>query len=111
MKKVKSKNPKFLVVKFVDYKKLSKPDWAREVKIAKTLIEKNLQIYIKIQLDFKLNSLAWFLSSEGKAFVAKCERELKLNLPTPQSVILSDKSFGESLHLKKKPQTIKDFIK
>lgn len=111
MKKAKSKNPKFLVVKFLDYKKLSKPDWAREVKIAKTLLEKNPRIYTKIKLDFKLNSLAWFLSLEGKEFVNKYESELKLNFPTAQVVTLLDKSFGESLNLKRKPQTIKDFIK
>lgn len=110
-KKANTKNPKFLVTKFVDYKKLSKGDWAREVKIAKKLLEKDPDIYFKIKLDFNLNSLAWFLSEDGKLFVYKYLSDLRLNLPSPEIVSLSDKVFGESMNLAKKPQTIKDFIK
>jgi hypothetical protein len=108
----KKLGPKFLVVKFVSTEKLSRADWAREMKIAKNLLEKRGEdLFIQIVLGFKLNSLAWFLTNDGKIFVEKYKSELKLNLQHSPSVQLLPTSVGESLAINKKPLTIKDFLK
>lgn len=56
---------KFLVSKFVEK---DNANWPREIKIAKKLIKiyPDIQLWFDLKLEFKLNSLAFFLTDDGK---------------------------------------------
>ena len=95
MKQPKAKNPVFLVVKFLDHKKLSKPEWAREVKIAKSLLEGKEDFFTKTYLSFKLNSLAWFLTDDGKKFILEEQLRHTLNFKKEEPVKTANKKFGK----------------
>lgn len=111
MKKRKVNKYVQLINKFVDLKFFKRTDWPREVKIAKRLLESDEMFFSKISLDFKLNSLAWFSTENGKEFIMQQKLQHSLNLKVEQPVELEDKAFGENLNLKKKPVTIQEFLK
>lgn len=82
-KKVKNKY-QLLVWLFLSQPTLC--SWPKEIKISKTLLSKypNLVFWKWLNLDFKLNSLAYFLSSKGKTLLYnknkfyKKEKDVKL---------------------------------
>ena len=51
----------------------SKIVWQREFKIAKKLLSEypEMSFWRGVRLDFKLNSLAWFLGMDGKKIISK----------------------------------------
>ena len=113
MKRKKNKYH-LLVEKFIkEPKKLLPKDWARETKIAKKLYEKydSEKFWRASLLDFKLNSLAWFLSKEGSEFLDKNYHILKLKLPKQKKVKLGDKIYQTKEQFKNKPKTTLDFLK
>lgn len=109
LRKEKNKNIE-LVKKFVNYSELKRADWPREIKLAKTLLENSGDFFVKAYLSFKLNSLAWFLTEDGKKYVFEEKLRLSLNFKPTETVILSNEKVGESLSLPKKPRNLKEFL-
>ena len=112
MKRKKNKYH-FLVEKFIkEPKKLKPKDWARETKIAQKLYAKydSERFWRASLLDFKLNSLAWFLSADGLEFLETNFLILKLKLPQQKKIKLDNKIFGSQMEFKKKLKTTLDFL-
>ena len=94
MKKAKNidfQRCKYLILNFCkDVKKIS---WPKEVKIAKQLLRKypSFDSWIGISMGDKPSSLSWFLTDEGKQFLAIAEKSKNL-IWTPKRVILYKKT-------------------
>ena len=102
-----------LINKFCKY-----PDsiWAnpghikREVKITKQLLALHSQeFWEKVNLPFKLNSLAWFLGSKGKEFLALELKRHNLSLKKKKKHILDNRKIGEDKKIDRKPRTMLEF--
>ena len=65
----------------------------------------------KLYLPFKLNSLAWFKTPKGKAFLTIEYKKLFLNLDPPEEIKLGRKTGRKKTFKKKKPKTILDFLR
>ena len=76
-----SLNKKEFVKKFV--KDSSNIIWPKEMKMVKSLFKifPNENFWSTLQLNFKLNSLCWFLSDDGRNFLNKEYKKFKLELP------------------------------
>lgn len=93
--------------------------WAKEMKIMQTLVKKcdNPEFWRHAVPDFKIPSLAWFLSDKGRVFLndkhkrffSKIETIEKKKNTTPESV----EKIGEDLVSLDsfKIKTLKDFLK
>jgi hypothetical protein len=57
--------------------------WPKEMKMVKSLykIFPNKEFWDGLRLNFKLNSLCWFLSDDGRKFLNKEYKKFKLELP------------------------------
>jgi hypothetical protein len=60
--------------------------WPKELKILKTLFKifPDENFWNGLELNFKLNSLCWFLSDDGRKFLNKEYKKFNLNLPEVQ---------------------------
>lgn len=74
-------NKKDFVKKFL--KDSSNIIWPREMKMVKSLFKifPNEDFWNTLELNFKLNSLCWFLSDDGRKFLNKEYKKFKLELP------------------------------
>ena len=74
-------NKKEFIKKFV--KETSNIFWPKEMKMVKTLFKifPNEQFWQGLELTFKLNSLCWFLSDDGRKFLNQEYKKFNLNLP------------------------------
>ena len=74
-------NKKDFVKRFL--KESSNVIWPREMKMVKLLFEivNDEQFWNSLELKFKLNSLCWFLSDDGRKFLNKEYKKFKLELP------------------------------
>jgi hypothetical protein len=74
-------NKKDFVKKFL--KEGSNIIWPKELKIVNNLfrIFPNEDFWNTLELNFKLNSLCWFLSDDGRKFLNKEYKKFSLNLP------------------------------
>lgn len=83
MNLVKSTNlsKKEFVKKFL--KDSSNIVWPKEMKMVKSLFKifPNEDFWNTLELNFKLNSLCWFLSDDGRKFLNKEYKKFKLELP------------------------------
>jgi hypothetical protein len=113
-KVLKTKYPdyKSLIKKFLkDYKTLKPVDWAREVKICKTLVEKHGFDFLKLHFNnFKLNSLAWFLTKDGNALLLLEKVKQKTLTFTQERAIIEEEKIGEDIQVYRKPKSLKEFI-
>jgi len=57
--------------------------WAKEMKMVKNLFKifPNEEFWKSLKLNFKLNSLCWFFSDEGRKFLNKEYKKFNLDLP------------------------------
>ena len=57
--------------------------WPREMKMVKTLFQifPNEEFWKGLKLNFKLNSLCWFLSDDGRKFLNQEYKKFNLELP------------------------------
>ena len=104
---------KFLVSKFVVKDNLN---WPREIKIAKKLLKlyPDFVVWSNLKLDFKLNSLAFFLMDEGKSqmsiFKFNKSKENVLDLLPQNSEVIGNKKIGkDTVEDSLKPLSFKDF--
>ncbi len=74
-------NKKEFVKKFL--KDHSNILWPREMKMVKSLLKifPNTNFWNSLNLNFKLNSLCWFLSDDGRKFLNQEYKKFNLNLP------------------------------
>ena len=102
-----------LINKFCKY-----PDsiWAspktikREVKITKQLLSLHSQdFWEKVNLPFKLNSLAWSLGSKGKEFLILELKRHNLSLKRKERPVLDNQKIGVDKKIDRKPKTMLEF--
>ena len=107
MKITNHKLCQFIVKKYVN----QKVDWPREIKIAQRLIKthKGYSFWNSLK-DLKLPSLAWFLTDEGKKFIATEQIKDKLTLERPEKIQLKENKLGEDKKVYQKPKSVLDFI-
>lgn len=107
-KKINAKHEaaKFLIKKFLKEKPKS---WGREIKIAQRVITVHPEI-LDVELPFKLNSLAWLLTPDGKTAVNKHLFSVGIDKTPKETYSISDQKFGEDKVLPAKPKTFKDFL-
>lgn len=76
-----SLNKKEFIKKFV--KDHSSIIWPKEMKMVKSLLKifPNEDFWNGLKLNFKLNSLCWFLSDDGRKFLNQEYKKFKLELP------------------------------
>jgi hypothetical protein len=76
-----SLNKKDFIKKFL--KDSSSVVWPKEMKMVKSLFQifPNEDFWKSLKLNFKLNSLCWFLSDDGRKFLNKEYKKFKLELP------------------------------
>jgi len=57
--------------------------WPKEMKMAKTLLQifPNEDFWSSLKLNFKLNSLCWLLSDDGRKFLNTEYKKFNLDLP------------------------------
>jgi hypothetical protein len=74
-------NKKEFVKKFL--KDTNSIIWPKEMKMVKTLFKifPDENFWNGLNLNFKLNSLCWFLSDDGRKFLNKEYKKFNLNLP------------------------------
>lgn len=93
---------------------LKKPiNWPREMNIANKLFEEldDVEFWKSVSLDFKLNSLAYFLTGDGRKVVENKQRAIKFEMPERETYTLEDEKVGEDKVILKKPKSLKEFIK
>jgi len=76
-----SLNKKDFVKKFL--KDTNSIIWPKEMKMVKSLFKifPNEDFWKGLNLNFKLNSLCWFLSDDGRKFLNQEYKKFNLNLP------------------------------
>jgi hypothetical protein len=74
-------NKKEFIKKFL--KDSSNIVWPKEMKMVKSLFKifPDENFWNNLKLNFKLNSLCWFLSDDGRKFLNKEYKKFNLNLP------------------------------
>ena len=86
----------------------------REMAVAKKLFLKikDEKFWTQAYLPFELNSLAWFLSEDGVAFLNLEAKRLKLRLNKPIQYEIQEDKTGEDKDIKtKNNKTLMDFLK
>jgi hypothetical protein len=78
---MKQNNKRNFIKKFI--KDSSYIVWPKEMKMVKSLykIFPNEEFWDGLELSFKLNSLCWFFSDDGRNFLNKEYKKFNLNLP------------------------------
>ena len=98
----------FIVKKFIK----DKINWPREIKIAQSLTKTYEKYNFWNNLnDLKLPSLAWFLTEDGKRFLATEDKKKYLNIQKPEEAPLQENKIGEDKNICKKPKTLIEFIR
>ena len=106
----------FIINKFLNNTKViwkNKGIVAKEMKFTKQLIEKYpLKLFWEaLPLKFDMDSLSFFISGQGQAYLKIEYAKFCLDLKPPKKYDLSDTKYGEEKKLIKKIRTVKDFIK
>ncbi len=87
-------------------------NWAKEIKIAKTLIKSFTYFkYWHNLTEINLPSLAWFLTDDGKNFLKKEYYKQKLEFKKQKKVILEENKIGEDKKVCQKPKSLLEFIR
>jgi len=112
----------FLVWKFLKNVPTTSLDWSREIKIARIFLEAypSVDFWNFVDLGFKLNSLLWFTTDKGVAFLKQEKRRKEFienskmfqEKVSPQ--ILDEQTPPDDDYVPPpapKPKTLMDFIK
>ena len=85
----------------------------KEMAIAKKLYVKfkEREFWEKLDLQFKLNSLAWFLSADGLALLSLESKMQKIKLKPITRHELNENKIGENKKVTSKPKTIMEFLR
>lgn len=87
--------------------------WPRELKITEQLIKKYPEpdFWLHMDLGFQLNSLAWFIGSEGAAEIMRRYKLYKFDLPIKEEYNIGKEKVGEDKKIEKRQGSIKEFLK
>jgi len=87
-------------------------NWPREIKIAQKLLKeyKGYQFWNNLN-QIKLNSLAWFLTEEGRKFINLELKKQSLKETKKQIHNIQDKKIGEDKKTCRKPKNVLEFIR
>lgn len=98
----------FIVKKYIN----SNINWPKEIKIAQNLIKeyKGYNFWNNLS-KLKLNSLAWFLTEDGKRFINLELKKQKLEDIKIIKYEIQDRKIGEDKNTCQKPKTILEFIR
>lgn len=103
---------RFIIEKFIKPEILLIPDkyfWGREVNLLNKIIKKySFELFLDLNLPFKLNSLAYFLSYDGIRFLNQ-EKNKNIDIVPKISYSLEDQKIGEDMLIKQK-QGYLDFV-
>ena len=94
----------FLIDKFLrNIEGFTKGKWSKEIKIAKKLFNSypDACFWNQLELEFKLNSLAWFLSKEGKYTLAIRGKMMKYSPPKIKKYNIQKRKIGKSKYVTK----------
>lgn len=113
LKKEVYKKDENLEFKKIMVSKFLKPEninWAKEMRIAQTILSKypDKNIWKNLFLPFKLNSLFFFLTQKGQEFL-KPKREKYIPHVSKNETKIGEQKLGEDIIINK-PKTIKDFL-
>lgn len=114
-KKRKANKYQILIAKFCKDPSLiwsNKGKVKAEMAVAKKLYQLNSSedFWRKTYLPFKVNTLRWFLTKDGKTFLKLESKKQKLNIKQKKSLSLEKNKIGEDKKIKKKILTLKDFL-
>jgi hypothetical protein len=112
-----SLSKKSFVKKFL--KNTENISWPREMKIVKTLftIFPNELFWNSLELKFKLNSLCWLLSDDGRKFLNKEYKKFEFKMPVAEvfslnenKIVFNEKiDYDPQIQLKKK-KNLKNYL-
>jgi len=87
-------------------------NWAKEIKIAQNLIKqyKDYSFWNNLN-EIKLNSLAWFLTEDGKTFISLQKKRNQLKENKIVHYQINDKKIGQDKKTCQKPRNVLEFIK
>jgi hypothetical protein len=104
----------FMVENFLKGKgnHLTSAGWARETKIAKKIFNlyPNVYLWHQIDLGFLLNSLAYFLTPEGKYTLITQRKGIAFRLKKIKSYKLSRRKIGKDKKIVRTKKTLMDFL-
>lgn len=105
---------KYLVEKYLKPEKI-KGNLTKETYLAGEVLKKypNVNFWRHFDLGFKLNSLAFFKTSDGEMLVSDAFSQFSFDLKPQTSYIpLQEKDFSVTLpEIQSKPKNIRDFLK
>jgi hypothetical protein len=106
-------NKKDFIKKFL--KEDAKIVWPKEMKMVKMLLDifPDEIFWNSLDLKFKLNSLCWLLSDDGRSFLKKEYQKYKLELPDTKKYELekNDIAFETKLsYTSNNPLSLRDFL-
>jgi len=88
--------------------------WPREMKIVKSLftIFPDEIFWNSLDLGFKLNSLCWLLSDDGRKLLNKEYKKFKLNLPVKKEYEIRENNiaFESKIEYDEKPLNLREFL-
>jgi hypothetical protein len=104
-------NCKFLVSKLV--KEEPKPDWAREIRNARFLLNgyPEFDFWQQLYLPYKLNSLAFLFSERGRAIVREEYAKYSLTKNKPESYNFEDKNVIDIQNIPNKTKNLLEKLK
>jgi len=109
LKNTNHKLCKLIVIKYIK----GNINWPREIKIAQKLVKKfnSFEFWDNLkELGSPPPSLAWFLKSEGKAFLLKEYESFNMNFNKEQ-IELKENKLGEDKKVCQKPKSVLEFIR
>lgn len=91
---------------------LTSAGWAREIKIAKKILNLYPSIYFwrQAELGFPLNSLAYFLTPEGKYTLITLHKRVAFRLKTMTPYKLSRKRIGKDKKIIRKKKSLMEIL-
>lgn len=115
----KPNNQQIIIQKLVtvEFSKNNKSFWPCQMKWASQLIKKyglEYMLWLSPPNNYKVNSLIWFLTPEGKHYLSDQLFEYKkvnTNLTSQEQKVESNTKVGEDMVIIERPKTLKDFLK
>lgn len=89
--------------------------WPKEMKMVKTLLKiyPNESFWQTLELKFKLNSLCWLLSDDGRKFLNKEYKKFTLQIHEPKKFEIDNNNIAfeiKSSYDVDKPLNLRDFL-
>lgn len=88
--------------------------WPREMKIVKSLLTifPDEFFWDSLDLGFKLNSLCWLLSDDGRKLLNKEYKKFKLELPEQKNYQIKENNiaFESKIEYNEKPLNLREFL-